>query len=123
MGFQLQDLDSAALVVAAVIGLVSVLTPLVNLVVKSLKDFQFGRPRLLAVLAEVASLGTLLAVFKYRNSLHHLPPFWMLLLGFFIAVLVLVVLDASIASRRRNLLAQPGSRLPASESTSWRSRC
>ena len=93
MGFQFQDLDGAAVSVMAVVGLISVLAPLINLIVRSLKDFQFGRPGLCTALAEVASLGTFLAVFKYRNSLHHFPPFWMLLVGFFTAVIVLVVLD------------------------------
>ena len=94
MGFQLQDLDGAALSVMAVVGLISVFAPLVNLILRGLKDFQFGRPGLCAALAEVASLGTFLAVLKYRNCLHHFPPFWILLGGFFIAVIVLVVLDA-----------------------------
>ena len=79
----------------AVVGLISILAPLVNLTVKSLKDFQFGRPRLFTALAEVASLGTFLAVLRYRNNLHHFPSFWMLLVGFVIAVIVLVVLDTT----------------------------
>lgn len=95
MGFRFQDLDLAAALVAAFVGLILVLAPLVSLIVKSTKDFQFVRPALFTALAEVASLGTFMTVLQYRNSLHHFPPFWILLVGFFIVVIALFVLDAT----------------------------
>ena len=108
MGFQFQDLDRAAVITLAVVGLISVLAPLINLIVRSLKEFQFGRPGLCAALAEVASLGTFLAVLKYRNSLHLFPPFWMLLVGFVTAVIVLVILDAMQHSSQPKSLRKIG---------------
>ena len=94
MELRFQDLDNFARAVVFVVGLISVLAPLTNLIVTSLKDFQFGRPKLFAAMAVVASLGTFLCVFNYRNSLHHFPQFWTLLIVFVIAVIVLLALDA-----------------------------
>lgn len=89
MGFTLSELDAVAQGVLAVVALVSLLAPLVSLINDTLKDFHFKRPGLFCSIASVASLGTLLSVLVYRNSLHRFLPFWLLLILFVIAVLVL----------------------------------
>ena len=92
MGFRFQDLDGAALTVAAVVGLLTIIAPLANLAIRSLKDLQFGRPGLFAAMAEVVSLGSFLTVLSYRHSLHHLPAFWILFVLFVLLAASLIPL-------------------------------
>lgn len=92
MGFHLRDLDGAATIVVGIVGLFVVLAPLANFILQRLQPFQFGWPQPLGIIAEVASCGTFFAVLTYRNSLHHLPPFWVSLIALIITFTGLIPL-------------------------------